>query len=187
MGTFRGTTAIQTAVDEVWHLRRPTDRELNDNNGINDFRVALIEKSRNGREEAKLRLTQHADNSYTVADHTDPIIEANGGRISIGNRILMYLRELGKEDIPEESKALSVQEMVDCPRINVANNFTYDTIKKSVQRLKRQDLIEQAFTKPSDKPRGKGAKPHDVPYYKAILAINPNNGTFDATGQEGSP
>jgi hypothetical protein len=88
-GGFRGTTAIRDAVDEVWSLRKPSEREAEEL-GLST-RVIRIEKSRTGRGGAKLLLKMLEDLTFELKDYVELTAES-ATPASIVDRVLTRLR-----------------------------------------------------------------------------------------------
>jgi hypothetical protein len=88
-GGFRGTTAIRDAVDEVWSLRKPSEKEAEEI-GVST-RVIRIEKSRTGRGGAKLLLKMLEDLTFELKDYVELTAES-ATPASIVDRVLTRLR-----------------------------------------------------------------------------------------------
>jgi hypothetical protein len=88
-GGFRGTTAIRDAVDEVWSLRKPSEREQEELGS--STRVIRIEKSRTGRGGAKLLLKMLEDLTFELKDYVELTADSSTPA-SIVDRVLTRLR-----------------------------------------------------------------------------------------------
>jgi hypothetical protein len=88
-GGFRGTTAIRDAVDEVWSLRKPSEKEVEEI-GFST-RVIRIEKSRTGRGGAKLLLKMLDDLTFELKDYVELTTDSSTPA-SIVDRVLTRLR-----------------------------------------------------------------------------------------------
>jgi hypothetical protein len=88
-GGFRGTTAIRDAVDEVWSLRKPSEREQEELGS--STRLIRIEKSRTGRGGAKLLLKMLDDLTFELKDYVELTADSSTPA-SIVDRVLTRLR-----------------------------------------------------------------------------------------------
>jgi hypothetical protein len=89
-GGFRGTSAIRDAVDEVWALKRPSERQQ-EAVGAN-ARLIAVEKSRSGRGGTGLLLKLEDDLTFTLTDYVPEIDPAETGPSAITDRVLARLR-----------------------------------------------------------------------------------------------
>ena len=78
------------AVDEVWSLKRPSDKQI-EQTGSN-ARIITIEKSRSGRGGTSLLLCQEADLSFTLSDWTPQVDPAESTPSGVIDRVLQRLR-----------------------------------------------------------------------------------------------
>jgi replicative DNA helicase len=88
-GGFRGSTAIRDAVDEVWGLRRPDKRQL-EQVGHN-ARLIAVEKSRAGRDGSRLLMKLEDDLTFSLADYVETDVES-ANPASVVDRVLQRLR-----------------------------------------------------------------------------------------------
>jgi len=131
-GGFRGTSAIRDAVDEVWALKMPDDKE-SELTG-RDARIITIEKSRSGRRGTQLLMKQQADLCFTVSDWTPEIDEERASSAaSVTDRVLQRLRL----SFPGERTRRDL-----CGDPVVGGSV--DAVRKSLQRLLKRGLIEIA-------------------------------------------
>ena len=150
-GGFRGTSAIRDAVDEVWALRRPTERQQ-EAVGAN-ARLIGIEKSRSGRGGSSLLLKIDEDLCFCLSDYAPEIDPTETGPSGITDRVLARLRTAypeGRTRIELNADPI------------VGGRVT--AIRKALQRLEKRGLISV-----SGKTQGKtGGRPLHV--YRAILS-----------------
>jgi hypothetical protein len=149
-GGFRGSTAIRDAVDEVWGLRRPDKKQL-EQTGYN-ARLITVEKSRAGRDGSKLLMKLESDLTFSLADYMEVDTES-AGPASIVDRVLQriraaYPRSVSRSDLAADSLCGG----------SVAG------IRKAVQRLVSRGLIEVAEERPSEG----GGSP--TAFYRAITS-----------------
>jgi hypothetical protein len=149
-GGFRGSTAIRDAVDEVWGLRRPDKKQV-EQTGYN-ARLITVEKSRAGRDGSKLLMKLESDLTFSLADYMEVDTES-AGPASIVDRVLQrvraaYPRSVSRSDLAADSLCGG----------SVAG------IRKAVQRLVSRGLIEVAEERPS---QGGGSP---TAFYRAITS-----------------
>jgi hypothetical protein len=150
-GGFRGTSAIRDAVDEVWALKKPTDRELESTG--RDARIVLIEKSRQGRSGTGLLLRLEADLTFTLADWKPEIEATETSPAGITDRVLNRLRVVHPD-------ARTKADLEGDPQVG----GSVKAIAKSLQRLVKRGLITV-----SDETQSKrGGSPKR--YYRAVLS-----------------
>ena len=125
-GGFRGSTALEDAVDESWAIRRPEKAEL-ERVGTS-ARLITITKSREGNEGKQLVLRQQADLTFELkdlpADTTD-----EEGPASIVDRVLQRLRTRG---LPMTRKELNADPVV---------GGSVEGIRKALERLEDRGLV----------------------------------------------
>ena len=144
-GGFRGTTALRDAVDEVWSLRKPTDKEL-ERVGFST-RVITVEKSRAGRGGSKLLLKMLEDLTFELKDYVEMTTES-ATPASIVDRVLQRLRSAAKAD-----QGRTRQELHSDPICG----GSVTGIKKALQRLEARGLISST-EEPSSKRAGSSIK-----------------------------
>lgn len=88
-GGFRGSTAIRDAVDEVWGLRRPDKKQL-EQTGAN-ARLITVEKSRAGRDGSKLLMKLESDLTFSLTDYVE-LDGDSSSPASIVDRVLQRIR-----------------------------------------------------------------------------------------------
>ena len=88
-GGFRGSTAIRDAVDEVWGLRRPDKKQL-EQTGPN-ARLITVEKSRAGRDGSKLLMKLESDLTFSLTDYVE-LDGDSSSPASIVDRVLQRIR-----------------------------------------------------------------------------------------------
>jgi len=129
-GGFRGSTAIRDAVDEVWGLRRPDKRQV-EQTGYN-ARLITVEKSRAGRDGSKLLMKLESDLTFSLADYVE--VDADSASpASIVDRVLQRLRAA-------YPRALSRADLAADPLCG----GSVTAIRKALQRLVSRGLIEVA-------------------------------------------
>lgn len=89
-GGFRGTTALQDAVDESWGLRKPKKDELEALGGSS--RLITIHKSREGNTDKQMVLRMEDDLSFSLRDHAPEASGSGSEPASIIDRVLQRLR-----------------------------------------------------------------------------------------------
>jgi hypothetical protein len=178
-GGFRGTSAIRDAVDEVWALKRPSERQQ-EAVGAN-ARLIAIEKSRSGRGGTGLLLKLEDDLSFTLSDYVPEVDPAETGPSAITDRVLARLRVIYPE---ARTRAELNADPIVGGRVTA--------IRKALQRLEKRGLICVADKTQADK----GGKA--LHHYQAVLSSsrvevgrtcpigqNPCAGTDSAMGQGG--
>jgi len=148
-GGFRGSSAIRDAVDEVWGLRRPDKRQL-EQTGSN-ARLITVEKSRAGRDGSRLLLKLESDLTFSLSDYVELDIES-AGPASIVDRVLQRLRAA-------HPRAITQSELAADPLCG----GSVTAIKKALQRLVSRGLVDI-----TGKQAGQGAKAANL--YQAILS-----------------
>jgi hypothetical protein len=148
-GGFRGSSAIRDAVDEVWGLRRPDKRQL-EQTGAN-ARLITVEKSRAGRDGSRLLLKLESDLTFSLSDYVEIDLES-ASPASIVDRVLQRLRAA-------HPRAITQSELAADPLCG----GSVTAIKKALQRLVSRGLVEIAGKQP-----GQGAKASNL--YQAILS-----------------
>lgn len=150
-GGFRGTSAIRDAVDEVWALKRPSERQQGAL-GANS-RVITIEKSRSGRGGTGLLLRLEEDLTFTLSDYVPEVDPAETGPSGITDRVLARLRVIYPE---ARTRADLNADPIVGGRVSA--------VRKALQRLEKRGLIEiSTETHPKT-----GGKP--VQHYRAVLS-----------------
>jgi len=149
-GGFRGSTAIRDAVDEVWGLRRPDKKQL-EQTGSN-ARLITVEKSRAGRDGSKLLMKLENDLTFSLADYVELDTES-ASPASIVDRVLQrvraaYPRSVSRSDLAADPLCGG----------SVAG------IKKATQRLVSRGLIWVSGETP-----GKNGAPGN-PLFQAITS-----------------
>jgi hypothetical protein len=145
-GGFRGSSAIRDAVDEVWGLRRPDKRQL-EQTGAN-ARLITVEKSRAGRDGSKLLLKLESDLTFSLSDYVEIDLES-ASPASIVDRVLQRLRAA-------HPRAITRSELAADPLCG----GSVTAIRKALQRLVSRGLIEI--------PAQQGAKSANL--YQAVLS-----------------
>jgi hypothetical protein len=125
-GGFRGSTALEDAVDESWAIRRPEKAEL-ERVGTS-ARLITITKSREGNEGKQLVLRQQADLTFELKDLP---VDTTGeeGPASIVDRVLQRLRTRG---LPMTRKELNADPVV---------GGSVEGIRKALERLEDRGLV----------------------------------------------
>jgi hypothetical protein len=147
-GGFRGSTAIRDAVDEVWGLRRPDKKQV-EQTGYN-ARLITVEKSRAGRDGSKLLMKLESDLTFSLADYVQ--LDADSASpASIVDRVLQrlrasYPRSLSRSDLAADALC----------------GGSVAAIGKALQRLVSRGLIEVVGQTST------GARPSNL--YQAVLS-----------------
>jgi hypothetical protein len=125
-GGFRGSTALEDAVDESWAIRRPDKAEL-ERVGTS-ARLITITKSREGNEGKQLVLRQQADLTFELKD-LPADTTGEEGPASIVDRVLQRLRTRG---LPMTRKELNADPVV---------GGSVEGIRKALERLEDRGLV----------------------------------------------
>jgi hypothetical protein len=144
-GGFRGTTALRDAVDEVWSLRKPSEKEM-ERVGFSS-RLITVEKSRAGRGGSKLLLKMLEDLTFELKDYVE-ITAESATPASIVDRVLQRLRSAAKSGEGRTRQELDSDPL--CGGSVVG-------IKKALQRLEARGLISST-EEPSAKRAGSSVK-----------------------------
>jgi len=131
-GGFRGSTAIRDAVDEVWGLRRPDKRQV-EQTGYN-ARLITVEKSRAGRDGSKLLMKLENDLTFSLADYVEVDTDSTSPA-SIVDRVLQRLRAA-------YPRTLSRADLAADPLCG----GSVTAIRKALQRLVSRGLVEVVGT-----------------------------------------
>ncbi len=171
-GGFRGSTAIRDAVDEVWGLRRPDKRQMEQLGG--NTRLITVEKSRAGRDGSKLLMKLESDLTFSLSDYVELDTES-AGPASIVDRVLQRLRAA-------HPRSMSLTDLASDPLCG----GKVAAISKALQRLTSRGLIEVVGK------RAGGSRPSNL--YLAVLSRdmcvkecpnmgNPSQGLESKSGQ----
>ena len=147
-GGFRGSTAIRDAVDEVWGLKRPDKKQL-EQTGSN-ARLITVEKSRAGRDGSKLLMKLENDLTFSLVDYVE-VDGDSSSPASVVDRVLQRVRSA-------------------YPRLVTRADLAADPlcggsvagIRKAVQRLVSRGLVEVVEERPS---KGGGSP---TAFYRAV-------------------
>ena len=126
-GDFRGTSALQDAVDESWGVRRPEKSEL-ERVGAS-ARLITIGKSREGNEGKQLILRQQEDLTFSLQDLPEADGADSAAPASIIDRVLQRLRTKG---VPMTKSELNADPLL---------GGSVSAISKSLQRLIDRGLV----------------------------------------------
>ena len=157
-GGFRGTSAIRDAVDEVWSLKRPSDKQIERTGG--NARIITVEKSRSGRGGTSLLLRQETDLSFTLADWTPEVDPTETSPSGITDRVLQRLRVVYPDGKTREDL-----------NADALCGGSVAGIRKSLQRLEKRGLIHVVGTR---KEAGKSGRASNV--YQAVVALSRGEG-----------
>jgi hypothetical protein len=144
-GGFRGTTAIRDAVDEVWSLRKPSDKEM-ERVGFSS-RLITVEKSRAGRGGSRLLLKMRDDLTFELKDFVEVGTES-ATPASIVDRVLQRLRSAAKNGEGRTRTELNADPIC---------GGSVNGIKKALQRLEARGLV-CSTEEPSGKRSGSSVK-----------------------------
>ena len=144
-GGFRGTTALRDSCDEVWSLRKPTDKEV-ERVGFST-RLITVEKSRAGRGGSRLLLKMKEDLTFDLIDYVEVGAES-ASPASIVDRVLQRLRSAAKNGEGRTRTELNSDPIC---------GGSVDGIKKALQRLEARGLVTSA-EEPSSRRSGSSVK-----------------------------
>jgi hypothetical protein len=144
-GGFRGSTALRDSCDEVWSLRKPSEKEI-ERVGYSS-RFITIEKSRAGRGGTKLILRMLEDLTFELKDYVEMTTES-ATPASIVDRVLQRLRSAAKKDEGRTREQLNADPIC---------GGSVTGIKKALQRLEARGLIVSK-DEPSTKRAGSTVK-----------------------------
>ncbi|MCP9928590.1 bifunctional DNA primase/polymerase [Cyanobium sp. CH-040] len=115
-GELRGTRYLAAAVDETWHLRKPTDEELESlrerGRKAEACRMIQIGKSRLGREGDLLVSERNVDFEFTLDDYTPTQRRENNGQ-GDPDPYTMVLKVLKDRTEDPENDPMTVAEIYD--------------------------------------------------------------------------
>jgi len=149
-GDFRGTSALQDAVDESWAINRPEKSEL-ERVGAS-ARLITIGKSREGNEGKQLVLRQKEDLTFSLQDLPAAEGVDSAAPASIIDRVLQRLRTKG---VPMTKAELNADPLL---------GGSVNAISKSLQRLIDRGLVSVEGERSSKR-------------YSAVLARRGGGGT----------
>ena len=144
-GGFRGTTALRDACDEVWSLRKPSDKEM-ERVGFSS-RLVTVDKSRAGRGGSKLLLKMLEDLTFELKDYVE-ITTESAEPASIIDRVLQRLRSAAKTNEGRTREELNSDPIC---------GGSVMGIKKALQRLEARGLVSST-EEPSEKRTGRTKK-----------------------------
>ncbi|ERN41372.1 Bifunctional DNA primase/polymerase [Rubidibacter lacunae KORDI 51-2] len=170
-GAVRGTTAIRNNVSEVWHLRRPKPAEVNQGLGRN-HRILDVEKSRSGCSGNYTLELNVEDYSWSYqGEHSESVRDER----PLSARLLDYL-ELHHGIRYEPQELLGVEDL---------GGATRDTIRKSLERLRKKGLVE-AEHRLKDNGNGQGGKTRYKVYFVPDARMSPRAVSSEPETQAGS-
>ena len=149
-GGFRGSTAIRDAVDEVWGLRRPDKKQL-EQTGSN-ARLITVEKSRAGRDGSKLLMKLENDLTFSLADYVE-LDGDSSSPASVVDRVLQRIRAAYPRSVSRSDLAA-----------DPLCGGSVAGIRKATQRLVSRGLIAVVGERPS---KGGGSP---TPKYLAVTS-----------------
>jgi len=148
-GGFRGSTAIRDAVDEVWGLRRPDKKQVEEVGS--NARIITVEKSRAGRGDSTLLMKLESDLTFSLTDFVSE--QPDSGPASVVDRVLQRLRAA-------YPRALSRSELA----ADALCGGSVAAIRKATQRLISRGLVRVAEERPNES----GGTP--IPAFQAITS-----------------
>jgi hypothetical protein len=148
-GGFRGSTAIRDAVDEVWGLRRPDKKQIEEVGS--NARIITVEKSRAGRGDSTLLMKLESDLTFSLTDFVSE--QPDSGPASVVDRVLQRLRAA-------YPRALSRSELA----ADALCGGSVAAIRKATQRLISRGLVQVAEERPNES----GGTP--IPAFQAITS-----------------
>ena len=134
-GGFRGSTAIRDAVDEVWGLRRPDKKQVEEVGS--NARIITVEKSRAGRGDSTLLMKLESDLTFSLTDFVSE--QPDSGPASVVDRVLQRLRAA-------YPRALSRSELA----ADALCGGSVAAIRKATQRLISRGLVRVAEERPNE-------------------------------------
>jgi hypothetical protein len=134
-GGFRGSTAIRDAVDEVWGLRRPDSKQV-EQTGYN-ARLITVEKSRTGRDGSRLLMKLESDLTFSLADYVEMDAES-ASPASVVDRVLQRVRAAFPRSVTRSDLAA-----------DPLCGGSVAGIRKAIQRLVSRGLIEVVDMRPT--------------------------------------
>lgn len=134
-GGFRGSTAIRDAVDEVWGLRRPDKKQL-EQTGSN-ARLITVEKSRAGRDGSKLLMKLENDLTFSLTDYVE-LDGDSSSPASVVDRVLQRVRSAYPRSVTRSDLAA-----------DPLCGGSVAGIRKATQRLVSRGLIQVVAERPS--------------------------------------
>jgi len=158
-GDFRGTSALQDAVDESWAIKRPEKAEL-EHVGAS-ARLITIGKSREGNEGKQLILRQKDDLTFSLQDLPPAEGVDSASPASIIDRVLQRLRT---KNTPMTKAELNADPLL---------GGSVSAIAKSLQRLIDRGLVAVEGDRSSKR-------------YSAVLARRGGGGTTCPKEEESS-
>ena len=158
-GDFRGTSALQDAVDESWGINRPEKADL-ERVGAS-ARLITIGKSREGNEGKQLVLRQKEDLTFSLQDLPAAEGVDSAAPASIIDRVLQRLRTKG---VPMTKAELNADPLL---------GGSVNAISKSLQRLVDRGLVVVEGDRSSKR-------------YSAVLARRGGGGTSCPKEEESS-
>jgi len=147
-GGFRGSTAIRDAVDEVWGLRRPDKKQL-EQTGSN-ARLITVEKSRAGRDGSKLLMKLENDLTFSLTDYME-LDGDTSSPASVVDRVLQRVRSAYPRSVTRADLAA-----------DPLCGGSVAGIRKAVQRLVSRGLVGVVEERPS---KGGGSP---TAFYRAV-------------------
>ena len=144
-GGFRGTSSLRDSVDEVWGLRKPTDKEA-ERLG-HSTRLITVEKSRAGRGGSKLLMKMKEDLTFSITDLVESSAES-ATPASIVDRVLQRLQSAAKHNEGRTRTELHADPIC---------GGSVEGIKKALQRLETRGLVISR-EEPSPKRTGSSVK-----------------------------
>ncbi|MFN7322868.1 MAG: AAA family ATPase, partial [bacterium] len=148
-GGFRGSTAIRDAVDEVWGLRRPDKKQIEEVGS--NARIITVETSRAGRGDSTLLMKLESDLTFSLTDFVSE--QPDSGPASVVDRVLQRLRAA-------YPRALSRSELA----ADALCGGSVAAIRKATQRLISRGLVQVAEERPNES----GGTP--IPAFQAITS-----------------
>lgn len=149
-GGFRGSTAIRDAVDEVWGLKRPDKKQV-EQLGYNT-RLINVEKSRAGRDGSRLLMKLEDDLTFSLIDYVEVDVESTSPA-SVVDRVLQRIRAAYPRSVSRSDLAA-----------DPLCGGSVSGIRKATQRLVSRGLIQVDGYAPN---KGGGSS---SPKYQAIIS-----------------
>lgn len=147
---FRGHSSIRDSVSEVWHVESPTDQEIQENAygaETDSKRIITVGKSRFDRSGSKFISTLNDDFTMDFADWTPCERVLHGGRVTLIDRVLRFVR-----DQTDQGASVTSKEICD------AMGKPVTTINTMTRRLSQKSLILSIDLPREPGQRGKAKK-----------------------------
>ena len=189
-GDARGNKLIVSAVDEQWHLRKPTEEEQADlrsrGRSSHNIRFIQIKKSRLGREGDLLLVERDADYRYTVEDYTPTERLENQGRgdPEPDTMVLRILKEEGQEALFKGQAGGITADAIWERLVGEMNGQGRKAPSSRTVRRWIDRWVDQGLVKEGKRRLEPGAKKHSKTFTTVERGKAPDDESDDETGEE---